>query len=73
VQSVRNIKFLNRLAKNLKKARKAKGLTQEELAFKSGLALSQIARIETGRLNSSVCTIYVLLQALEIDANKLFE
>jgi transcriptional regulator with XRE-family HTH domain len=73
VQTVRNEKFLNRLAKNLKRARKKRGITQEELAYKSGLALSQIARIETGKLNSSICTIYALLQALEAEANELFE
>ncbi len=73
MQTVRNEKFLNRLAKNLKRARKKRGITQEELAYKSGLALSQIARIETGKLNSSICTIYALLQALEAEANELFE
>jgi transcriptional regulator with XRE-family HTH domain len=61
------------LAKNLKKARKDRGFSQEELAFKSGLALSQIARIETGKLNTSVSTVFVILKALGAKANELFE
>jgi transcriptional regulator with XRE-family HTH domain len=73
VHTVRNKKFLNRLAANLKNARKKRGLTQEDLADKSGLALSQIARIETGQLNTTVSTVFVLLQALGADANELFE
>lgn len=73
MHKVRNQKLLNRLAKNLKRVRKARGLTQEDLAYKSGLTLSQIARIETGRLNTSVSTVFAILQALDAEANELFE
>lgn len=73
MHSVRNEKLLGRLAKNLKKARERRRLSQEDLADKSGLALSQIARIETGKLNTSVSTIYAILQALGAEANELFE
>jgi len=73
VHNVRDQKFLNRLAKNLKKVRKDKGISQEELAYKSGLTLSQIARIETAKINTTVSTIHVILQALGADANELFE
>ncbi|MEJ0054376.1 MAG: helix-turn-helix transcriptional regulator [Bacteroidota bacterium] len=73
MHNVRNQKFLNRLAKNLKKARKKRGMSQEDLAYKSGIALSQVARIETGKLNTSVSTVFVILQALDADANELFE
>jgi transcriptional regulator with XRE-family HTH domain len=50
----------------------SKSLTQEDLADKPGLSLSQIARIETGRLNTTISTVYVLLKALDIDASELF-
>ena len=73
MHSVRDQKFLNRLAKNLKKVRKDRGISQEELAYKSGLTLSQIARIETAKINTTVSTIHVILQALGADANELFE
>ena len=73
MHNVRNQKFLNRLARNLKKARKDRGISQEELAYKSGLTLSQIARIETAKINTTVSTIHSILQALGADANELFE
>lgn len=73
MHNVRNQKFLNRLAKNLKEARKKRELSQEELADRAGLTLSQIARIETGKINTSVSTVYVILKALGADANELFQ
>lgn len=73
MQRVRDQKFLNRLAKNLKKARERRGLSQEDLADKTGLALSQIARIETGKINTTVSTLNTLLGALDAEANELFQ
>jgi transcriptional regulator with XRE-family HTH domain len=72
VHKVRDQRFLNRLAKNLKKAREKRAMSQEDLAFKSGLTLSQIARIETARINTTVSTIYTIMKALGADANELF-
>jgi len=51
----------------------SRGITQEELAYKTGLALSQIARIETGKLNTSISTVQVILDALGAEANELFK
>lgn len=73
VHKVRNEKLLKRFAKNLKKVRGDRGMTQEDLADKSGLALSQIARLETGKLNTSISTVFVILTALKAEANELFE
>ncbi|MBS1979217.1 MAG: helix-turn-helix transcriptional regulator [Bacteroidetes bacterium] len=73
VHKVRNERLLLRLGKNLKKARTLRGMTQEDLADKSGLALSQIARIETGRINSTFSTLYVIIKALGAEASELFE
>jgi len=73
VHKIRDEKLLKRFAKNLKNARSARSMSQEDLADKSGLALSQIARIETGRLNTSISTVYAILKALNAEANELFE
>jgi transcriptional regulator with XRE-family HTH domain len=51
--------------------RKEKGITREELVFQSGLALSQIVRIKTGRLNTCICTLAVLAKTLEVDPGEL--
>lgn len=48
-------------------------MSQEDLAYKSGIALSQIARLETAKLNTSISTVFVLLSALNANANELFE
>jgi transcriptional regulator with XRE-family HTH domain len=73
VHKIRDKEILEQFGANLKDVRKEKGITQEELAFQSGLALSQIARIETGRLNTSICTLVVLARTLEVDPGELLK
>ena len=41
------------------KIRTNKGYTQSQLAFESGLSLSQIARIETARINPTISTVFI--------------
>ena len=65
--------ILNKFAKNLKKWRKDKKFTQEDLAYTSGLSLSQIARIETGRINPTLCTIVTIAKTLKIDPKELLD
>jgi len=48
-------------------------MTQEDLAYKSNIALSSIARIETGRLNTSISTVVALAKGLGIDKKDLFD
>lgn len=69
---MRDKKLMLQFGENLRKIRKEKGLTQEELSYRSGLALSQIARIETGKLNTSICTVSRLAKALEMSTKDLF-
>lgn len=63
---------MRKFGENLRRVRKERGFTQEELAFKSGISLSQIARIEIGILNTSICTVYRIADTMEIDAGLLF-
>ena len=72
MHKVRDKEKMLQFGKNLKRIRKEVGVTQEELAYKSGLALSQIGRIETGRLNTSICTVYRIAEALNVSAGRLF-
>ncbi|MCA6434927.1 MAG: helix-turn-helix transcriptional regulator [Bacteroidetes bacterium] len=64
---------LKLLAKKLKEVRTKKGYTQEELAYKAEITLSQIARIETAVTNPTVSTIFCLAKALEINTAELFD
>lgn len=54
-----------RLCKALKQARTSKEMSQMELSEKSGVARSNIARIESGNLNASLNTILSLCEALD--------
>lgn len=63
---------LQLLAKRLKEIRSEKGLSQEELAYRSEITLSQIARIETVKINPTVSTIFKIARALEIPLSDLF-
>lgn len=56
----------------LKEARQKAGLTQEELADKSGLSITMIQSIEGGRRNGSVGTAVKLASALNISMDSLF-
>jgi transcriptional regulator with XRE-family HTH domain len=64
---------LKLLAKHLKKVRMAKGFSQEELAYESGMTLSQIARIETVKINPTVSTIFKLARTLQVPVSDLFD
>lgn len=60
-------KGLDAFAIQLKKVRVKKGYTQSRLAFESGLSLSQIARIETSRINPTLSTVFAIARALELE------
>jgi transcriptional regulator with XRE-family HTH domain len=57
----------------LKKLRSEKNITQEELAYRSELTLSQIARIETVKINPTVSTMFRIARALDVSISELFD
>ena len=63
---------LQLLAKRLKEIRAEKGISQEELAYRSELTLSQIARIETTKTNPTISTLFKIIRTLEISPSDLF-
>jgi len=69
----RDERILKAFAKNLKKLRKEKGITQEELAYTSGLSLSQIGRIETAKINPTLCTIVLIADTLKVPRSRMLE
>ena len=69
----RDEKILKALGEHLRKTRLNEGFTQEDLAYNSGLSLSQIARIETGRINPTVCTLIIIAQTLKIHPSELLK
>lgn len=66
-------KGIEAFAEQLKKIRLKEGYTQSQLAFESGLSLSQIARIETARINPTLSTVFTLARTLNIPLTDLFD
>ncbi len=67
--------FLKLVGAQLRTIRKARGLTQEELAEKTGkigVSKSRISDIERGEANITLETLEMLMNALEIHPNELF-
>lgn len=71
--NVKNKKYIKAFGKNLKKLRKAEGLSQEDLANDADIPLSQVGRIERGEVNTTISTAYVLAKALDVDVYELFK
>jgi transcriptional regulator with XRE-family HTH domain len=60
-----------RLAMKLKQCRKARGLTQGELAAKVGLSLGYVARLEIGMHDPPLSTLAKLAKALGVKLEAL--
>lgn len=73
MHKVRNEEVLKAFGANLRRIRKEKKFTQEELAYKSGIAFSSIVRIEQGQLNTTISTVAKLAETLEIEKKLLFD
>lgn len=56
----------------LKTFRKAKGLSQEELGFKSSLHRTYISEVERGRRNISIVNIARIAKALGMKIKEFF-
>ena len=64
-----------RIARNIKKYRLINGMSQKDLALKSGYSYAYIRRLEGPRCikNFSIQTIFNLSGALGIDITQLFD
>jgi transcriptional regulator with XRE-family HTH domain len=55
------------VGRNVRRARQSLGLTQEELADRSGFSQQYLSGLERGRRNPTVVTLYELASALRVD------
>jgi transcriptional regulator with XRE-family HTH domain len=62
-----------RMASRLKAIRERRGLTQEQLAEKSGVSRTYLARLETGRQDPTLSTLEKLAKALGVKVRRLLE
>jgi transcriptional regulator with XRE-family HTH domain len=73
VKYTRNEKFIVEFGKRLRAIRKEKGISQEQLSHLADLELSQINRIELGKINTSLSHVAAISAALEIHPKEFFD
>ena len=61
-----------RLSVNLWQIRTERGLTQEQMAARCGMATQQYSKIESGQANLTLATIAHLVDRLDVDVADLF-
>lgn len=54
------------VGRNFARLRREKGLTQEEVAARSGLSQQYLSGLERGTRNPAIVTLYEISQALEV-------
>ena len=62
-----------KFGKRISSLRMEKGITQEELSFRSGLNRTYVGEIERGEKNASVVTIDKLAKGLNVRLKELFD
>lgn len=63
-------KYLIELGEQIREARKAKGLSQEQLALQAEIDRSYVGGIERGERNVSFLTLVKIATCLECDVSK---
>lgn len=64
---------MGELGSNLRAARKKLGLTQEQVAERSGVHVTEISRMEAGKRDPQVSTLLKLAKAVEVPPGELLD
>jgi transcriptional regulator with XRE-family HTH domain len=59
--------------KNVRRLRLMRNKTQEELAEDLGISQVQIARIETGVINTSIVNFFLICEVLDVSPTEFFK
>jgi len=73
VINVKNKKLITTFGKRVRKLRQERKLSMRHFADLANVDYTQIARIETGKVNTTISTAYAIAQALDIPLNELFK
>lgn len=65
--------FLRLLGERIRKLRQERGLSQEELAFLSHTNQAHIARIESGKNNTTLDVVVSIAEGLSLSVSELFD
>lgn len=69
----RDDSVIRKLGCSIRTIRVDKGFSQEELSYKAELDISQIGRIERGKVNTSVSVLNKIAKALNVPLKELFD
>lgn len=69
----RNEKIISQFGLNVRKYRKAKGMTMVELAGLCEVEYGTISTVERGVVNCTISTAYEIAKALEVSIEQLFD
>lgn len=67
------MKVTQRVGANLRKAREAQGVSQEDLADKAGLHRTYLSGVERGVRNPTVTVLEKIAKALKVKTSSLLE
>ena len=70
---LRHTDGIKQFGAKVKALRKQKGMSQEQLAWETGMEFSQINRIENGVINTSISSAFIIAKALQVDVSELFK
>lgn len=73
VRKAVNEPFIKEFGKNLRKIRLSKKVSMQTLAYTINVEYSQISRIELGKINTSISTVYDIAEALDVPLNLFFD
>ena len=71
MNNLRNQETLHKFGEKLKAFRTLKGFTLEQLAFEADIELSQVHRVEKGKINPTLTTLIALAKGLGIPLAEL--
>ena len=71
MNNLRNQETLEHFGNKLKALRTSKGFTLEQLAFEADIELSQVHRVEKGKINPTLTTLMALARGLNITLAEL--
>lgn len=63
--------LLFKIGQSVRYIRLKQGISQEELAFRSGLNMNSISTLERGINNIKIKTLYKIAEALQVDVNEI--
>lgn len=72
-EQYRNEEVIKKLGQKVREVRLSLGYSQQELADLCNLDLSQINRIELGKINTSVSHLFLIAEVLKVSPKELID